>query len=78
MGTTTRQQAIEQYFRTSEISSFRGTLSSLVQMISRSTGIYVKGIDILEYLYINAGVSDYYIEVCFAKKEIRMKITHIN
>lgn len=78
MGTTTRQQAIEQFFRTSEISSFRGTLNSLMQMISRSTGIYVRGIDMLEYLYINSGISDYYTEVCFAKKEIQVEITHIN
>ena len=78
MRKTIQQQAIEQFFSATEISYFIGTLNSLVQMISRATGIHVQGIDLLEYLYLTAGISTYCIKVCFENSNICTEIKLIS
>ena len=67
-----QQHAIEQYFRAAAISSFSGSLQSLAQIISRATGVCVQGDDVLEYLYTNNGIQNYYINICFAKGEVHV------
>lgn len=70
-----RQQIIEQYFKTSSLSSFNGSLQSLAQIISRGTGVYVHGDDVLKYLYTNNRLQNYCINICFRNGEIHINIS---
>ena len=72
------QHSIEQYFNTVAFSSFEGSLQSLEQTISRSTGTYVTSRDIIEYFLNHNGLCDYNINLRFANGETSITILEIN
>lgn len=70
--------AIHLFFQSVRINSFQGSLHSLAEVISRSTGISVYGSDLLRYLYRSNGLSNYCVKVCFANEKISVSIVSVN
>lgn len=71
------QKAIEEYFKRATFSSFRGTLQSLVQAISRASGVLIDGYDVLEYFYKNNGLENLRILVCFSNGKTEVSIHEV-
>lgn len=72
------QYAIDQFFNSVTFTSFEGSLQSLAQIISRSTGSYVKSHDILEYFLLKNYPHNYCIKVYFANGEASVFIQENN
>lgn len=68
------QYAIEEYFHTTALTSFEGSLNSLALLIAKQTETNVTTHDLIEFFWHNNGLSNYEVNLFFTNGKTNISI----